>query len=234
MAVVKKIFILHGWTYSLDRWKKLEELLKKAGIEPVFLKIPGLTAPIGGPWGIYDYVKWLSNALQAENKIILLGHSNGGRIAVNFAIANPEKIKHLILIDSAGIHSNQLSARLKIKRKVFKLVATVGKKFIKSALAKKILYCLAGESDYYNADEVMKQTMVNLLDSDKLLDLKKISVPATIIWGTKDRITPYADAEIFHREIKDSKIYPIEARHAPFDTNSEDVARIIEDIYEYL
>ena len=31
-----KIYILHGWTYSLEKWEKFAVLLKKSGFEPVF------------------------------------------------------------------------------------------------------------------------------------------------------------------------------------------------------
>lgn len=225
MAAVKKIYILHGWTYSLDKWEKLEDLLIKAGIESVMIKIPGLTAPIEKEWGIDDYISWLKDILKTEDKVVFLGHSNGGRIAANFAILYPQKIKHLILIDSAGIHHKNFYARL--KRQAFQLVAKAGKKITKSLLVKKLLYRLVREDDYYKAGEEMKKTMINLLESDKNLDFKKIAIPTTIIWGRKDKITPFADAEIIKQQIVGAELYPIDAKHAPFATDPEEVAKII-------
>src|SRR3989344_3554613 len=108
MGTIKKIFILHGWTRSTGKWNPFVELLKRKGIEVNLLKIPGLTQKIDKVWQINDYVEWL---------IKIIGNSNGGRIALNFAIKYPDKLSNLILIDSAGIYHNELS--LKIKRLFF-------------------------------------------------------------------------------------------------------------------
>jgi pimeloyl-ACP methyl ester carboxylesterase len=45
---------------------------------------------------------------------VLLGHSNGGRIALAFAEKYPDKVKQLVLIDSAGIYHNEFSIRLAV------------------------------------------------------------------------------------------------------------------------
>ena len=50
-----------------------------------------------------EYVEWLRSKLADERDVVLIGHSNGGRIAIAFADRYPEKISKLILIDSAGI-----------------------------------------------------------------------------------------------------------------------------------
>src|SRR6185437_424542 len=105
----KKIIILHGWAYSTEKWKPFVEDLKKHEFTPIVLKIPGLTAPLENVWNIENYVEWLKKNLEKEDaKVILLGHSNGGRIALAFATQYPEKIDTLILIDSAGIYHNEL------------------------------------------------------------------------------------------------------------------------------
>ena len=96
-----KIIILHGWTYSFDKWNPFMSLLKSKGLNPYLLPIPGLTDKINKPWNIDDYVKWFWGKIEKEEKIILIGHSNGGRIALNFSIKYLEKVAKLILIDSA-------------------------------------------------------------------------------------------------------------------------------------
>ena len=131
MGTLKKIVILHGWTYSLDKWSKFTDLLEKDGFEVYLPKIPGLTQDSNESWNLYKYTNWLNKLLEKyQDKVILLGHSNGGRIAINFAVKYPCKLEKLILIDSAGIFHNELPIRL--KRIVFKNVANVGKKFTKS------------------------------------------------------------------------------------------------------
>ena len=100
IMINKKIYILHGWTYDLDKWKVFGNLLLKNGFTPVFLKVPGLTQKTNKIWDIEKYSNWLGEELKKENgQIILLGHSNGGRIASYFASMHPEKIAKLILKD---------------------------------------------------------------------------------------------------------------------------------------
>jgi pimeloyl-ACP methyl ester carboxylesterase len=227
--MTKKIYILHGWTYSLDKWEDFSDLLKKEGFDPVFLKIPGLTVKSDQVWDVKKYSDWLYNELlKTKEKVILLGHSNGGRIAAFFAAEHPEKIQDLILIDSAGIYHKELS--LQIKRFVFGNVTKIGKKFTSSEALKNFLYHLAGEHDYQKASVNMKLSMVNLTRHDLTPFLSKITVPTLIIWGQNDKITPVSDAQIIRKLIKNSKLEIVkDARHTPFFTNPKEVVRIIKN-----
>src|SRR3989338_618591 len=80
------IYILHGWTYSKSKWAPFVSLLKKRGLTPILVNIPGLTEKINKPWNIEDYNNWLY-----------------------------KKVKKLILIDSAGIHHDEFYINLKRK-----------------------------------------------------------------------------------------------------------------------
>ena len=241
---MKKIFILHGWTYSTEKWNRFVKLLKQKGIEVEMLNVPGLTERIDKAWNIEDYVEWLKQKIenqkvnnlttsnvadaikQFNNKVILIGHSNGGRIALNFAIKHPEKLEKLILIDSAGIYRNNLVIRF--KRMLIKSISKVGKKFSSSQKLKNILYKIVGESDYKNANPIMKQTMLNLINSDKSLSLNKVTVPTLIIWGENDQTTPLSDGKLMNKLIKNSKLNIVDnAKHSPMFTHTSDVAEII-------
>ena len=225
---MKKIFILHGWTYSLDKWNKFSELLKKEGFDPVFLKVPGLTAESEEIWNVEKYSEWLEKEISGEDKVILLGHSNGGRIAAYFASQYPEKIQKLILIDSAGIYHKELT--LQIKRLIFGTVAKIGKKVTDSETLKKLLYKLAGEKDYQSANPNMKQSMLNLINFDLAPFLRNVKVPTLIIWGQDDKLTPVSDAKLINKLIINSKLRIIEgAKHSPFYTHPEEVIDILKN-----
>ncbi|MDP3997988.1 MAG: alpha/beta hydrolase [bacterium] len=228
VGALKKVYILHGWTYSLDKWQTLIDLLKKNGLNPVLLKVPGLTQESDRVWDIEDYVGWLKKETETSDNLVLLGHSNGGRIALAFIEKYPQKVDHLILIDSAGIYHDELPIRF--KRTLFKGLAKIGKKLTKSEMMKSLLYKVARESDYKNASPQMQKTLVNLLESDKNLRLDKIEVPTTIIWGGQDKTTPLSDGKIMTQKIKNSKLFIIKgAKHSPQYTHPEEVAeKIIE------
>ena len=110
---MQKIFIIHGWTYTTDKWNQVVGRLQSSGFEPVLLHVPGLTETTEKALTLDDYVEWLNGKLENENKLIIIGHSNGGRISLAFANKYPEKINHLILIDSAGIRHKNFTRKFK-------------------------------------------------------------------------------------------------------------------------
>ncbi len=224
-----RVYILHGWTYSTDKWQPLIAWLRQHGIEPVMLNVPGLTSPSTKVWDIKDYVAWLNNSTQHETgPFILIGHSNGGRIALNFAIQYPRRLHRLILIDSAGIYHDEPSVRL--KRFVFGLLAKIGKKFTRSRHLRTLLYKVARAEDYRQAPPNMRQTMANLQASDQHLRLASIRTPTTIIWGGQDKMTPLSDGQAMARHLKTDQLLIIsEARHSPFFTHPAETGRIIRE-----
>ncbi|HTK03613.1 MAG TPA: alpha/beta hydrolase [Alphaproteobacteria bacterium] len=223
------IIILHGWTYSLDKWQEFEKNLKKERFSFKFLKIPGLTSETNEVWDIEKYSEWLKKELDKEKgKVVLVGHSNGGRIATYFASDHPEKVAKLILMDSAGIYHKEFL--LQIKRFVFGILAKVGKKLTTSKILKEILYKLAGEQDYHKANPNMQKSMINLINFDLTSTFKKIDIPTLIIWGENDKTTPLSDANLIHKLIKNSKLKVIkDAKHSPFYTHPKQVVEILKN-----
>lgn len=226
MGTLKKTLILHGWTYSTEKWEPFITSLKDNGLHAELLKIPGLTEKLDSVWNIDNYVSWLKRKIGSDKKVILIGHSNGGRILLAFALKYPEKVKHLILIDSAGIYHNELPIRL--KRFVFKTIANIGRRITKSESLRKTLYKLSRESDYEKASPIVKQTMVNLITFDISSFLSKVKIPTLIIWGGQDKATPLSDGKLMHKLIKGSKLFIIKsARHSPQFTHVDEVTQTI-------
>lgn len=229
MGTVKEIVALHGWTYNVEKWNTFIALFKEKGIKLNLLKIPVLTKTSNKAWTLDDYVDWLKKEV-GNKKVVLLGHSNGGRIALAFANQYPKSVEKLILIDSAGIYHNELN--LRIKRYFYNKVAKIGKKLVPSASLRNLLYKIVGEGDYKDADPLQRQTMLNLIAQDLTPKLHSIQTPTLIIWGQYDTITPLADGKLTHQLISGSKFEIIKnARHSPQFTHPKEVARII---YEYL
>ncbi|MDO8618706.1 MAG: alpha/beta hydrolase [Candidatus Daviesbacteria bacterium] len=228
-----KIIVLHGWSYSakgvdpLEKWNNFVQELGLKGYQPTLLKIPGLTKNLKEVWTLEKYVDWLNTEVKNE-KVILLGHSNGGRISLAFTQKYPEKVSKLILIDSAGIYHNELPIR--IKRFIFKNLAKFGKRISKSEKLKLLLYKLAREGDYKNATYKQRQTMINLINTDLTSLMSSIKTPTIIIWGEEDKVTPLSDGKNMGKLIKNSKLYVIKsAKHSPQFTHTKEVVNIINE-----
>ena len=220
-----KVYVLHGWAYSTEKWRPFIKALKQRKKDAKMLYIPGLTAELNEAWDIDDYIQWLAKELPNE-PVVLLGHSNGGRLALNFAWVYPERVRHLVLLDSAGIYHGGLAAA---KRKAFKLAAKAGKKITQNESAKKALYKVARVRDYDEAPEHMKVTMQNLLTSDKSLQLEEIKTPTSIIWGGMDKATPLPDGVEMHRQLEHSTFKVVdEGRHSPHFTHVDETADLVQ------
>ncbi len=215
-----KLYIIHGWTYSLEPWNNTIKALKEQGIEPKILKVPGLTTPSEKTWTIQDYITWAEKNLPDNS--LALGHSNGGRILLNLATKYPKKLGGLILLDAAGIY--EPSAKRTALRKLAKAAAPL--KHIKPL--RKLFHKFLGASDYDRAPENMKRTLHNMIMSDQHLDPSKITTPTQIIWGEADTVTPLRQAKKLHTLIKNSTLTTIPNwTHAPYINHPKPLAQKI-------
>lgn len=219
------LYIIHGWTYTVAPWERTIALLEKQGVEVEMLHVPGLTSPSKKVWTIDEYVKWADRHI--PDGAVALGHSNGGRILLNLCSENPAKLSHLILLDAAGVYEASS------KRDVVK---TVSKKlgFLKKIPGlTKVWHKLTGASDYAHAPENMKQTLSNMLESDKKLDISKVTTPTSIIWGAADTVTPLQQAEAMHARIHGSTLDVHQGwTHAPYISHPAELAKAIFRAYK--
>lgn len=223
---MKKIYVIHGWTYTVEPWAKTIEILKKEyGISVEMLSVPGLTTNSKKEWTIEEYRDWADKNIPAGS--VALGHSNGGRILLNLCAEKPEKLKHLILLDAAGVY--EISKKRDVSRKISKIFAPLKK----SALLRKIFHKLVGASDYDRAPENMKKTLANMLDSDKKLDISKVKTKTSILWGEKDTVTPLRQGEKMHELIEGSELLTYKNwTHAPYIADPAGLARAINKVME--
>ena len=218
---MKTLYIIHGWTYTTKHWQKTLELLQEKGIIVKMLNVPGLTSPSKKVWEIEDYTAWANENL--PKNAVALGHSNGGRILLNLLKNNPARLKHLILLDSAGIYEPSK------KRDLIKKVSKLGAPLKKLPYVEKVFHKITGTSDYASAPANMKKTLTNMLESDKTLDFSNITTKTTILWGREDTVTPPRQAEKLHHLLKNSTLKLFSHwTHAPYISDPEELANAIE------
>ncbi|MCL2002111.1 alpha/beta hydrolase [Candidatus Saccharibacteria bacterium] len=183
MSAQKELYIVHGWSTCLDYWQKtLKDLEEKRGIKVHMLNVPGLTGGEEKEYKMSDYVNWVSQ--QIPEGAIVLGHSNGGRILMNAIADGKLKPKRLILLNSAGIYYRSWKARVFMQGAKW-----LGWLIGKDSGLRKCIHRILRANDYANANEGMKRTLENMIESDRDLDFSKIKVPTDIIWGKQDKVT---------------------------------------------
>ena len=214
------LYIVHGWTYTVEPWKKTLEILRDNGVSVKMLHVPGLTEPSDKVFSMFDYMKWADKNI--PDGAVALGHSNGGRILMNLCAQKPEKLKYLILLDSAGVYEPSM------KKRVVERVAKVGKPLKKLPLVDKVFHKVTGSTDYSKAPENMKQTLANMLASDKELDFAKITTPTYILWGKKDTTTPPRQATVLYEKLPNAELkFYANWTHAPYISNPDELAKAL-------
>ncbi|MBR0431176.1 alpha/beta hydrolase [Candidatus Saccharibacteria bacterium] len=214
------LYIIHGWTYTIEPWRETLALIREAGLSVKMLCVPGLTEPSNKVFTIEDYVKWADKNI--PDGAIALGHSNGGRILLNLCAKKPDKLKYLILLDAAGVYEPS------VKKKVVEGLAKMGKPLKKVPLIDKIFHKITGSTDYSKAPENMKKTLTNMLESDKNLNYKDITTKTFILWGKKDTTTPPRQATTMYEKLPNAELkFYANWTHAPYISNPDELSRAL-------
>lgn len=106
---------------------------------------------------------------------ILCGHSYGGRVAIVYA--SKYSVEKLVLISSAGI-KQRLKFSKWFKIRVYKI------------LKKCHLPVKMGSTDFQNADNVKRIMLIKAVNTDLKEEMKMITAPTLLLYGTKDTVTP--------------------------------------------
>ena len=214
------LYIVHGWTYTVEPWQHTLDIMKENGIRVKMLHVPGLTEESKKVFEISDYVAWAEKEI--PDGAVALGHSNGGRILLNLCAKRPEKLSQLILLDAAGIYEPSA------KKKIVARLAKIGRPLKKVPLLSKAFHRITGTTDYSHAPENMKKTLVNMIESDESLDFAKVATPTFILWGKKDTTTPPRQATMMYEKLPNAELkFYANWTHAPYISSPEELARAL-------
>ena len=148
-------------------------------------------------WSLEDYVEMIHSLLQ-EIKIEkpnIIGHSFGGKLTLIYA-TKYEVDKIMLLASPYKVKIKKPSLKVRLLKKAKSIPGLGG-------LAEKMKNHL-GSTDYKNASPLMKEILVKHINTDLTEEVKKITCPTFIIWGTNDEAVPVSDAYELEKLIKDS------------------------------
>jgi pimeloyl-ACP methyl ester carboxylesterase len=192
-AGTKNVLVLHGWGDDMRSSAGISDALSKK-YTVIRLDLPGFgkTDMPRGDWDLTSYAKFLHifiNKIKKNNLHAVIGHSNGGAIAIRAISLGLIKTDKLVLLASSGIREQK-----KVKKSLYSLIAKTGKistfwlpKPQKDHLKRK-LYNNIG-SDLLVAPQ-LKNTFKKIVKDDIKKDALKISVATLLIYGDNDKSTP--------------------------------------------
>lgn len=173
-------------------------------------------------------------------KVILVGASMGGAAAIDFALAYPECVEALILLDSVGFTNGVPPfARYLIPPLDYLAVEVLRGRTLRLQAARSAYW----DRTYASEDAQIcgalhlgmagwRRAMVVFMKSGGYTftanEIAKLDLPTLILWGAQDRILGTADAEKFQATISGSKLIWIpDSGHVPHLEKAEITAQHI-------
>lgn len=228
------IIILHGLMGGLSNFDGVANFFPEKGYKVVIPELPIYTQNILKT-NVKAFAKFVKDFITHKgfDKVILLGNSLGGHIALYHTKMYPEKMAGLIITGSSGLYESAMGESYPkrgdyeyIKKKaedVFYDPAVATKEIVNDVFATvndrvKLIKTLT------IAKSAIRHNMAN--------DLPKMTTPTCIIWGRNDKVTPPEVAEEFHNLLPDSDLYWIDkCGHAAMMEHPDEFNRLM---YEWL
>ncbi|RMF21406.1 MAG: alpha/beta hydrolase [Deltaproteobacteria bacterium] len=235
------LLLLHGSNSSLDTWEGWIDRLSDA-FRVIALDLPGhgLTGPNPnnryGPDDQADFLEQFAARLRLD-RFSLAGNSMGGQIAWHYALAHPDRVERLILIDAAGFpHPTPMVFRLYSLPVIGRLVTKVTPRFVvanslrqvyadDSKVTDALVYRYYGMLLREGNRNATRVRFANRRPDDAVERLREIRAPTLIEWGERDVWIPVEHAHRFAEAIPGARlrIYP-HLGHIPMEEDPEATA----------
>ena len=233
----RPIVLLHGTSASLHTWDGwTAELVKSRRVIRVDLPGFGLTGPAPeNDYRIQRYVRFVT-ALYDHFQItqsVLAGNSLGGGIAWQCALALPQRVSQLILVDAAGYPMTSQSIPIAFRLARIPAIAPVVINVLPRGLVEASVKSVYGDPNKVTPELVDRYFELALRTGNRaaLMErfrqtvwgegrerIQRISQPTLILWGGKDRLIPSENGARFKRDIAGSELVEFDALgHVPHE-----------------
>jgi pimeloyl-ACP methyl ester carboxylesterase len=220
---------VHGAGGTAAGW----DLQRLAFPAAVAVDLPGHRGEGPGRERVEDYTAWLRGEVHEHgwSPAVLVGHSLGGAIALTYALAHPEDLLGIVLVGTG--------ARLRVPAAILDglLVDYAG------TVERVVALCLAPAADPRLARRLREAMLAVPAEVtrgdfqacdrfDVMSRLGEIRVPALVIGGRDDRMTPPKYSEYLHAHLPGSRMVWVEG--AGHMVHAERSRQVNEAIREFL
>ena len=224
----RDVVLLHCWAGSKEYWKwTVQALIPHFRVYALDLRGFGDSDKPKDGYTMQDYSRLVGDFMDSVgiDKAILVGHSLGGKIAVNFAEQYPDRVEKLVLV---GTPVNKVSLGLRvftwpvIGKPWYWVVKRIGKYTLQTQEAKRAWLKPTTNSAV--------KSMKAFSKTDLSGKLSRIHVPALVVVGDKDRSSASKQASVFVQELENVSLYIVKhAGHSPMCENPAAFNRLLLD-----
>lgn len=209
-----KILCIPGWNEGCSVFDKIKEDLKDF-FDFIYIELPGFNNNKTPPYAFYpiDYAKYIFEKTNNEFDLIL-AHSYGGKVAVEYYL-NICKLPLILLAPSIIKPKKTIIVRLKIF--TYKIRKKLG-------LLKNKEY---GSKDFINSSGIMRKVFMNAINTYYDNDLHQLSSKTLLIYGDKDKQTPFKEGKKIYKINKNIKLVKIDGDHFALINKEFQISKLI-------
>jgi pimeloyl-ACP methyl ester carboxylesterase len=245
------VVLLHGTSASLHTWQGWADALKDER-RVIRFDLPGfgLTGPT--PDGVYTmdaYVRFVLAMLDrlGVQRAVLAGNSFGGSVAWATALAAPDRVAKLVLVDSAGYPMNPKSVPIGFRVARMPLLNRIGEVALPRRVIESSVRSVYGDPDKVTPELVDLYFDITVREGNRRAlaerwrqapagenaeRIREIRVPTLVLWGALDGLIPPEDGARFQRDIPGSRLVVFgDLGHVPHE---EDPARTVAVVKRFL
>lgn len=235
------VIFVHGLGGYKENWTFVLERLK--GFRTIAIDLPGFgeSEKPNLDYSIDFFAEHIFKFMDvlSIDSASIVGNSMGGAIAIIFAARHPQRVKKLILVDSAGLKIRPQASVFKAPSELLRPVPEVMELMIKMLFAKPnpvaeemlehAVKAWWGSEDWYDRASAYMKSSKAVFKFNAEGMLEKIICPTLIIWGEKDLLIPAYVADEFHARIKGSRKIIIDAGHVPMLEEPDKFTKALEE-----
>jgi pimeloyl-ACP methyl ester carboxylesterase len=234
------VLLIHGLGQNAHTdWSEAVHTLAPS-YQLITVDLPGFGAspPPAGAYSfatLGDQLRQLVERLAPGRRVMVVGHSLGGAVALHFAHRHAALVDRLVLVDAAGILQKQVYTRHLAAQVVPQTGITPVDEVLRhfgGRLRDLSSYIFLGRGDSYDilpllmANDSLRKALlggvvqvdaaISLIEQDFGAAIREVAAPTTVIWGSDDRIAPPRTGRILAARMRQAQQHVLAgAGHTP-------------------
>lgn len=223
------VLFLHGWLGSWRYWfPTMDYIARQQHFRTYSFDFWGFGESLrqNTPESIQAYSDQVIRFIDelGIDRVMLVGHSMGGMVALKTALNHPDRIARMAVV-GAPVSGDSLMTLLRIvdRPKVAELFVRVP--WVRRIMFRRFLGDMKnlanhGQEVLLDTEKSTAQTLHrsvhSMVRTDLRLELPKLNVPTLVVHGGRDEIVPAKQADLYDRVKTAEVVLMPESRHFPF------------------